>query len=627
MRLLLINPKFPESFWSFKWAIENVLPGKRTVNPPLGLATLAALCPEDWEVEIIDENVETIPLSPEADIVGVCGMGVQLPRQRELLEYYRGLSYYVVAGGSYASLCKEDYVDLADTVIAGEAEYIWKQFCADFESGASKALYHETGTVDLSDSPIPRFDLLKLDRYTNVTMQYSRGCPFRCEFCDIIVMFGRKPRVKSLGQIEAELDTLRGLGVEGVFFVDDNLIGNKPEAKKLLHSLREYQERHGNPFSFGTEASLTLAQDDELMELFRAANFSWLFIGIESPDPESLKETQKTQNLKEDILTSIRRIYSHGLDVLGGFIIGFDNDTLDTFELQYKFISDSGIQSAMIGLLTALPHTQLYERIEREGRLRELEGLADNTRPQPNIIPKNMTHDEMSDAYQALYARLLSDTEIARRIRNKVRYLRKPQYQSAFSVSERLGILGHLFVKGILPGGFMRTIHFLRTLPILAPSRFSLVVADWIIGLSMKEFAARKLATDPFESHAVERRVAALRAAIDSYVTKGLVTLTHREAPNPHVTLSFSELLDRQFTRRAAPSIRRLLKHSRANLTVHLESLQAPHLVEIEQLLARLHNYGDRVSVVVDESLHGLIPVDSSIFNLVLPSKRADQPA
>jgi radical SAM superfamily enzyme YgiQ (UPF0313 family) len=194
MRLLLINPRFPESFWSSKWALAEVLPNKRTVNPPLGLATLAALCPPHWDVEIVDENIEPIPLEPQAGIVGVCGMGVQFPRQQELLAYYRSRGHYVVAGGSYASLCPEQYTTHADAVVAGESEYIWKEFCRDFEHGRPKPLYHEAGMVALTDSPTPCFDLLKLERYSYVSLQFSRGCPFRCEFCDIIVMFGRKPR-------------------------------------------------------------------------------------------------------------------------------------------------------------------------------------------------------------------------------------------------------------------------------------------------------------------------------------------------------------------------------------------------------------------------------------------------
>ena len=208
MRLLLINPRFPESFWSFRWALEELLPGKRTLNPPLGLATLAALCPPDWQVEIVDENVEPVPLDPAADLIGICGMGVQYPRQKELLGHYRGRGYRTVAGGSYASLCPEKYAALADTVVAGEAEYIWPQFCRDFEAGAPQPFYRESGTVDLADSPTPRFDLLKLGNYTSVAMQFSRGCPYRCEFCDIIVMFGRKPRTKSPPQVGRELDAL-----------------------------------------------------------------------------------------------------------------------------------------------------------------------------------------------------------------------------------------------------------------------------------------------------------------------------------------------------------------------------------------------------------------------------------
>ncbi|MGE5505081.1 MAG: radical SAM protein [Actinomycetota bacterium] len=493
MRLLLVNPEFPESFWTFRWAIEEVLPGKRAVNPPLGLATLAALCPPDWQVEIVDENVEALPLDCDADIVGVCGMGVQAKRQRELLAHYRARGHYVVAGGSYASLCPEEYVDHADTVVAGEAEYIWPAFCADYQRGRAKPLYRETGTVALGDSPVPRFDLLKLGLYSNVTLQYSRGCPFRCEFCDIIVMFGRKPRVKTTGQIGRELNELRRLGARNVFFVDDNLIGNRPQAKQLLRFLRDYQDRHGYAFSFGTEASLDMAQDPELLELFRAAGFGWVFIGIESPDPASLKETLKVQNLREDPLDAVRRIYAHGIDVLAGFIVGFDNDTLDTFDKQYSFITQAGIQSAMIGLLMALPRTPLHERMAREGRLRESETLADNTRPHTNIIPLRMDPAEMAAHYVKLYRRLLDDRAVAERIRNKLRHLVSPIYRSGYGFRDRAGILVRLVGKGILPGGPRRWAAFLGTFPFLRPSRLPLVAAEWIIALSMRAFAERHL--------------------------------------------------------------------------------------------------------------------------------------
>ena len=619
MRLLLINPRFPESFWSFRWAIDEILVGTRALNPPLGLATLAALCPLHWEVSIVDENVESIPLEPQTDLIGVCGMGVQFERQKALLAYYRSRVYFVVAGGSYASLCPEKYTTLAHTVVAGEAEHVWPQFCADFEQAAPKPLYHETGSVELTDSPTPRFDLLKLDRYNNATLQFSRGCPYRCDFCDIIVMFGRKPRCKSIEQIERELDALRRLGARNVFFVDDNLIGNRPLAKRLLRFLGDYQQRHRYRFSFGTEASLNLAQDAELLGLFRDAGFGWVFIGIETPDPQSLQETHKTQNMKMDILTSLRSIYARGIDVLGGFIVGFDNDTIDTFDRQYEFIMASGIQAAMIGLLTALPRTPLYERLDKEGRLHREEDSTDNTRLGTNIVPKRMSAAAMVDGYLTLYRRLLTDRGIAERIRNKLRHIERPVYQSTYPGCDRIAIVLRLLAKGILPGGPRRVAHFLRTLPLRAPSRFPLVMAEWITGLSMRRYVERRFGTAA-DASTLERCVAAVRGAIARELASGRVTLSLAHALRPDLAMTLSGLLDRRFFTRAGPKLERLLARTHASVTLRVETFQAQQRHHFERLLQRLARYGDRVSVVIDARLRALLPVDSSIFNVVLPT-------
>lgn len=493
MRLLLINPRFPESFWSFQWTLDNVFREKRSMNPPLGLATLAALCPPAWQITICDENIEQLPEDPEVDLVGVCGMGVQFQRQQEILNRFRLRGYYVVAGGSYASLCPEHYEPLANTVVAGEAEYIWKEFCRDFESGTPKPLYRESGAVDLADSPTPRFDLLQLDKYWACSLQFSRGCPYRCEFCDIIIMFGRKPRFKTNAQIEAELDRLREQGACRLFFVDDNFIGNQKAAKELLKFLVEYQRKHGFPFRFGTEASINLAQDAELLELFKAAGFGWVFIGIESPDPESLKETKKFQNIREDVLSSVKRIHSYGLDIYAGFIIGFDNDSLASFNKQFEFIMDSGIQVCVISLLSAIPKTPLYERLKGEGRLRS--GAHDHigTKFGTNIVPKQMSYDSMVHAYGRLYQELYTDRNISKRVLSKRKVFGDPCHSSAGSFFYGLRLLARLVLRGVLPGGISRILCFLKSIPWTSPRAYYTVFVEWAIALAIRDYAERHL--------------------------------------------------------------------------------------------------------------------------------------
>lgn len=507
MKLLLINPRLPENFWSFSWAMRHVARDKKAILPPLGLATVAALTPADWEVRLIDENVEPIDWSARADVVGVCGMAVQFPRQKQIMQHFRAAGCHVVAGGSYASLCPEEYRDLADTVVAGEAEYVWPRFCDDFRAGRPGALYQETGTVDLADSPPPRYDLLDMRRYQSAAVQFSRGCPFRCEFCDIIVTFGRKPRTKSLAQIGRELDLLRAQGVSNVFFVDDNLIGHLPRCRELLAFLTEYQGRHGRRFSFGAEVSANVASQADLPGRLREANFQWVFVGIETPSEEALRETRKDQNVRADLLAMLRTLYGHGIDVYASFIIGFDADDATVFDRQYEFIMESGIVLSSIGLLLALPKTPLHERLGREGRLRPTAGESHqlwNNMIATNVEPLRMSYEEMIDGFGGLLRRVSEDASIARRIIAKLRHLGPAPVPHGLTVRETVLYLGRFLVEGLLRGGASRWWHFGRSLlPALGrPRVLPLVVLNWVYGIAIQSFV-----TGHLEEHAprVER--------------------------------------------------------------------------------------------------------------------------
>jgi len=492
MKLLLINPLLPESFWSFTWAFRTIARDKRAAISPLGLATLAALTPQEWDITIVDENVEEIDWDADADIVGVCGMAVQFPRQREIASHFRRKGRYVVVGGSYASLCPEEYRDVADTVVAGEAEYIWPQFCADFARNEPLPLYQETGTVNLEDSPVPRHDLLKLHQYQSVAVQFSRGCPFRCEFCDIIITFGRKPRAKSLQQVESELNLLRSHDVRNVFFVDDNLIGHLPRCRELLQLLAVYQRKHSYRFAFGAETSANVATQPNLLRELRSANFEWVFIGIETPSREALLETLKVQNTRADLLTSLRTVYAHGIDVYGSFVVGFDADDETVFERQLQFIIESGIVVASIAMLLALPRTPLFERLQRDGRLKspgDSHHLWNNLIG-TNIIPNKMTYAELVTGFRELIQRTTQDSAISQRIRNKIPHLESTPIPFQVSIPQMLAYFGRFLVHGLILAGPRRWYHVLRSfVPLLArPKLLPFVILSWVQGIAIQEF-------------------------------------------------------------------------------------------------------------------------------------------
>ncbi len=402
LRICLINPKFEPSYWGFEYALP-LYPGNKRASMIAGaLPSLAGLS-EGHDVRLVDENVEEIPWHDleSFDIVGVTGMNVQKDRMRQILKQLRPMNVLTVVGGAYASVDESFFDGLCDVVFSGEADETWPAFLSCIADGRNyETLYRQQNPTDMTKVPRARFDLLKVDRYASGALQFSRGCPFQCEFCDIIVTFGRRPRTKHPQQVLEELDEMRRVGFFSCFIVDDNFIGNKKAAKELLRLIIPWQQQHGYPLRLTTEASINLADDPELLELLYQANFRSVFVGIETPRAASLNETKKFQNTRGDSLEAkLARIRNAGMEVSAGFIVGFDNDDGTIFEDQFRFIQDNGILLAMVGMLTAVPKTPLYERLEKEGRLR----LED---PNCNIVPKQMTPSELQRNYWELLKRL-----------------------------------------------------------------------------------------------------------------------------------------------------------------------------------------------------------------------------
>ncbi len=402
MRIHLVTPKNPPSFWTY----DEILPTleKRCIFPNLSMPTVAGLTDEAHEVTLADENVAPLDFEVEADIVGVTGYLIHKPRMLEILAEFRRRGRFVVVGGPFASLCPEELREHADVVFEGEAEETWPRFLADYAAGHWKTHYAPDEKPDLTRSPMPRFDLLDVGAYHALTIQFARGCPFTCEFCDIIVMYGRRPRTKTVAQFMSEIEACHAHGATQVFIVDDNFIGNKKLAKALLREMADWGKSRGYPLDFNTEVSLDVAQDEELLRLMHAANFTTVFIGIESPRVDSLLETKKKQNTRGDLVASVRRVQEFGIQVQAGMIVGFDADDPSIFEEQLRFIQEARIPVSMTGMLQALPKTPLHDRVAQEGRL--LEASTGDQFVLSNIEPAGMSRVELYRGYRWLMDQL-----------------------------------------------------------------------------------------------------------------------------------------------------------------------------------------------------------------------------
>ena len=395
--IVFINPRFEMSYWGMEYALPFL--GKRANLPVACLPLLAALTPAEHTVTLIDENVEAIDFARcvQADIVGVTGMSVQRFRMKEILAELKRRGVFTVVGGPWVTVQEDYFGDLADVIFIGEAEETWPRFLSEWQQGLHQVRYEQAEKSDMTKVPTPRFDLLKMRHYAFGSLQFSRGCPFQCEFCDIIVTFGRRPRIKTSAQIIAELEALRARKLRIVFIVDDNLIGNKKAIKEVLRDIVAWQNATGYPLSFFTEASIDLADDPELMELMVAANILSVFIGIESPREESLRETKKFQNVRAGgtLLEKVHRIQEAGMEVWCGMIMGFDHDDATIFDAQRDFIREARIAMTMVGMLHAIPKTPLHDRLAAEGRL----DPSDEPEFGTNVIPLRIGREELREGY------------------------------------------------------------------------------------------------------------------------------------------------------------------------------------------------------------------------------------
>jgi radical SAM superfamily enzyme YgiQ (UPF0313 family) len=483
MHALLIYPEFPDTFWSFKHALKFV--GRKAVSPPLGLLTIAPMLPADWDLRLVDLNVT--PLSDSdlawADLALISAMAVQRDSARVVLDRCRAAGLTTVAGGPLFTTEPASFPDV-DHLVLNEAEITLEQFLADLAAGHPRRTYATDAFPSLASTPVPAWDLVEFGGYDCMPIQFSRGCPFACDFCNITSMLGRKPRLKQSTQILAELDALYARGWRrSVFFVDDNFIGNTAVLKRdLLPALIDW--RKGKPRSLGmpfnTEVSINLADDPELTALMVEAGFDKVFIGIETPDDAGLAACHKNQNRRRDMLADVKALQRAGLRVQAGFIVGFDSDTPSVFQRQIDFIQQSGIVTAMVGLLQAPPGTELYRRLKEEGRLLG-EMIGNNVDVMTNVLPA-MGLERLREGYRAIMGHIYAPQHYYERVKTFLREYQQPKVRMPVQLREVRALLRSIVELGIRAEGRRHYWDLLGWTLFRKPALFPLAVTLAIYG-------------------------------------------------------------------------------------------------------------------------------------------------
>jgi len=490
MKALLVYPKCPPTFWEFGGALPFVR--KEAAFPPLGIFTIAPMFPETWEIKLVDINIE--PLADEliqwADVVFVSAMLIQLQNVNEVIKRCKDFRKIVVGGGPAFTTAPEKFPGV-DHILRGEAENVLPTLLSDLEAGNALPSYACKKFPDLRETPLPALHLMEMENYATMSIQFCRGCPFKCEFCDVRKIFGGKVRTKTPAQMIAELQVIYERGWRGsVFIVDDNFIGNKAAAKKFLHVLIAWQKARNYPFKFFSQVSINLANDEKLLQLMSEANFHQVFIGIETPSIEALRACGKHQNLASDLAESVRTIQQHGMKVMGGFIVGFDSDTPDIFEAMIDFIEITGIVIAMVGPMIALPETDLDIRLKKEGRIDHEYEKWDNTFGDTNIVPKKMRKEDLLQGYRYLIKELYSPENYYGRIHTQFQTYQRTA-KGTISERDTKAFLRSLWEIGVLSKQRWLYWKLLAKTALTKPSLFSEAVTQSIFGEHFISFAER----------------------------------------------------------------------------------------------------------------------------------------